>query len=65
MFFRAPSVCYEEVFVVKDRQDWAALSKIEHDWQSWSFFSLSITWVEILFWFAFKFYIHSIFYFIF
>ena len=21
MFFRAPSVCYEEVFVVKDRQD--------------------------------------------
>ena len=40
MFFRAPSVCYEEVFVVKDRQDWAALSKIEHDWQSSSFFSL-------------------------
>ena len=55
MLFRAPSVCYEEVFVVKDRQDWAALSKIEHDWQSSSFFSLSITWVEILFWFALNF----------
>ena len=36
----APSVCYEEVFVAIDLQDWVALSKIEHDWQSSSRLSL-------------------------